>query len=71
MCLKKKRKTDAFHAAVGASIQDGTAVQLDKIIQHVEYDSKTIVNNVALNRTVEEIIFTNLIQPVANKRSAY
>lgn len=49
----------------GSHIDGGTALKLDKITPHEHFDLDTLHNDISLLRTTEEIVFTNLIQPVS------
>ncbi|XP_031639640.1 chymotrypsin-2-like [Contarinia nasturtii] len=55
------------YAVVGTiySSKDGVYYRLSTIKSHPEYDKKKSLNDLAILRTTEEIIFSNLIQPVA------
>lgn len=64
--------TDEIYAAVGtlhssiySSIEDGVVVQLEKFIEHEDFNVATQMNDISLIRTVEDILFTDVIQPIA------
>lgn len=54
------------YAVVGAYRRSvgGVAVKLDRIIPHDEFTMYGIRNDVSLLHTAQEIVFTNLIQPI-------
>ncbi|XP_031631436.1 coagulation factor IX-like [Contarinia nasturtii] len=56
-----------IYAVVGALKlhDDGIVVRLSAISNHAGYDRKKCMHDIALLRTAEEIVFTNLIQPIA------
>lgn len=43
----------------------GVTVKLDKITSHEGWDRSKLINDIALLRTAEEIVFTSTIQPIA------
>lgn len=57
-----------FVVAVIGSIyrkKGGVTVKLNKITSHEEWDRSELVNDIALLRTAEEILFSSTIQPIA------
>ncbi|XP_031639169.1 chymotrypsin-2-like [Contarinia nasturtii] len=49
----------------GNHLNDGIPLKLDKITPHEHFDLNTLYNDISLLRTAEEIVFTDLIQPVS------
>lgn len=45
--------------------QGGIILNIDKRIQHNKWDVNRLVNDIALLRTAEEIIFSDTVQPIA------
>lgn len=67
-CLQRDNADPAnVYALVGAYRQTngGVHVELEKITPHEGFAMQKLVNDIGLIRTAEEIIFTELIQPIA------
>lgn len=58
---------DSLIAVVGVlhKEEDGLLFYFDNVMPHEEFDYTSMVNDIALIRTDEEIIFTDFIQPIA------
>lgn len=57
-----------FIVAVIGSIyrkKGGVTIKLNKIMSHEEWDRSKLINDIALLRTAEEVLFSSTIQPVA------
>lgn len=55
------------YAVVGTlnSIEGGVVVFIDKITPHEAFTTEKLEGDISLLRTTQEIVFTNLIQPIA------
>ncbi|XP_055707214.1 chymotrypsin-1-like [Phlebotomus papatasi] len=58
---------DEIFVVLGAHsrLYGGVNYQLEQIINHQQYDTVTIANDVSVVKTTEAIVFNNLIQPIA------
>lgn len=58
---------EGIHAVVGTTCvsQGGVTVNIEKVIQHEEWDYGKWRNDIALLRTATEIVFSDTIQPIA------
>lgn len=58
---------DSIHAVVGAfkRLEGGVSYKVSEITNHPGYDREKRLNDISLLCTAEDIIFTNLIQPIA------
>lgn len=45
------------------ALEEGTSYAVSKIINHPEYNAKTIANDISAIRTVRKILFSKLVQP--------
>lgn len=54
-------------AVVGAlhRHKDGVTMKVDKITKHNKWDFRRLLNDVALVRTADEIVFSKTVQPIA------
>lgn len=54
-------------AVVGALHRhhDGSTMKVDQITKHNKWNFRTLMNDIALVRTAEEIVFSKTVQPIA------
>lgn len=66
-CRNNQSNPDYVRVVVGALrlSSGGTAMDVDKIIAHEEFDQKTAKNDIALIRTAKKIVFNDQVQPIA------
>lgn len=60
-------RPEKIYAVVGAvrSVEGGVVLSINKITPHRYFTRHRMRDDIALLRTAEEIVFTNLIQPIA------
>lgn len=64
-CTRDYVEAEIYAAAGALYEKDGVSIGIEKIIQHEEYNREKKLNDIGLLRTVEEIVFTEFIQPIA------
>lgn len=62
---------DNVRVVVGATLVStgGTQYRTDRIINHPNYNNRTLANDIAVIRTAEPIVFNALVQPISLPRN--
>lgn len=65
-CMRNRTPANIF-AIVGTlnRLKGGVAVEFNKITVHPGWNSRLLINDIALLRTANEIVFSDTIQPIA------
>lgn len=66
-CMADLESRPSFVVAVIGSVDasQGVKMKIDKITSHKGWDRSKLINDISLLRTVEEIVFSESIQPIA------